>query len=232
MNGQHHTKSVKENDKNGFLSPLRAALAQAIQESTERRLSHLVLKPERIVDLNGNTVPDWLKQRYPEAVADVAENADLLWSAFSPENVFVPMEQARLVEAWRRLDEEGVFFFVTLGQESLSNFKKTLADKRTLEKFPSMVAIGNDLVQIGFTQPVLDREIIIFSYPDKHAAHDDLHQERWLISDDSLLVSVIASHTTQEGVAIPFEIIFGLALRASSTSVPEESISQPIRWYY
>ena len=79
-------------------------------------------------------------------------------------------------EIHRTLEVDGLLMFSTLGPDTLRELRAALPDRRgeRVHRFIDMHDIGDALVQAGFTDPVMDMEIVTLTYPDLDTLLQDL----------------------------------------------------------
>jgi malonyl-CoA O-methyltransferase len=83
-----------------------------------------------------------------------------------------------LSEAHRVLAVDGLFMFSTLGPDTLKELRRAFgarADAR-VHRFTDMHDVGDMLVEAGFADPVMDMEILTFTYGDFSDLVRDLRQ--------------------------------------------------------
>jgi malonyl-CoA O-methyltransferase len=84
-----------------------------------------------------------------------------------------------LREFQRVLAAGGLLLFTTLGPDTLSELRQSWAGADTLphvNRFLDMHDIGDALLRSGFSDPVIDRENLILTYPDTRRLMQDLKQ--------------------------------------------------------
>ena len=110
-------------------------------------------------------------QRLPlsDASFDIVFSNMMLPGCADPEQIFR--------EVHRALRPPGVFLFSTLGPDSLKELRRawTGVDNFThVHEFADMHNIGDALVQAGFTEPVMDVELLTVTYADLNGLIRDL----------------------------------------------------------
>jgi len=96
---------------------------------------------------------------------------DLVWSNMVLHCLSDPL--AALKEFHRVLKPEGLLMFSTLGPDSLKELRDAAGPQR-VHAFHDMHDIGDQLVASGFSAPVMDMELLTFTYPDGAALLADL----------------------------------------------------------
>ena len=81
-------------------------------------------------------------------------------------------------EVHRTLQVDGLFMFSTLGPDTLRELRAVLpaAAGERVHRFIDMHDLGDALVQAGFTDPVMDMEIVTLTYPDLDTLLQDLRR--------------------------------------------------------
>jgi malonyl-CoA O-methyltransferase len=93
-----------------------------------------------------------------------AESVDLIVSSLTIQWCD-PLAVAR--EAYRVLKPNGCFMFTTFGPDTLKELRtafKAVDDKPHVNQFLDMHDVGDQLLSAGFTDPVMDQEIITLTY--------------------------------------------------------------------
>ena len=106
-------------------------------------------------------------ERLPLAPAAV----DLVWCSMALHWLSDPLPAFR--EFARVLAPEGLVMFSTLGPDSLKELRATAGAAR-VHAFIDMHDLGDMLVAAGFSAPVMDMELLTFSYQDPTALLADL----------------------------------------------------------
>ena len=168
------------------------------------RLDYLKIAPRRIVDAGSGLGRDaaGLSKRYPRAqviAADfslpmlqrsrrrffdkrafvcadfarlpfAAASVDFIWS-----NMALHWAEAASVigEFARVLAPEGLLMFATLGPDTLKELREAAGAAR-VHAFADMHDLGDLLVAAGFAAPVMEMEVLTFTYPDSRALLEDL----------------------------------------------------------
>ncbi|MBP8923611.1 MAG: methyltransferase domain-containing protein [Thauera sp.] len=98
----------------------------------------------------------------------------LVWSNLMLPALDDPLPTFR--EIHRTLEVDGLLMFSTLGPDTLRELRAALPDRRgeRVHRFIDMHDIGDALVQAGFTDPVMDMEIVTLTYPDLDTLLQDL----------------------------------------------------------
>ncbi len=98
----------------------------------------------------------------------------LVWSTLMLPALDDPLPTFR--EIHRTLEVDGLLMFSTLGPDTLRELRAALSDRRgeRVHRFIDMHDIGDALVQAGFTDPVMDMEIVTLTYPDLDTLLQDL----------------------------------------------------------
>lgn len=101
--------------------------------------------------------------------------ADVLWS-----NLYLDWQRDRapVLAAWRRqLLPEGALFFTTFGPDTfkeLGEVCRSVGHPSQPMAFPDMHDLGDELVQAGFADPVMDMELVRMTWPSAEAALEEL----------------------------------------------------------
>lgn len=97
--------------------------------------------------------------------------ADVLWS-----NLYLAWhrDRAAVLAAWRRqLQPEGALFFTTFGPDTLKEIAvvcRAIGYDSQPMAFTDMHDLGDELVQAGFADPVMDMELVRMTWPSAQAA--------------------------------------------------------------
>ena len=206
------------------------AIMQAeVRERMLQRLQYFKIQPEVIIDLGcgpGQGIA-LLQQRYPKAVVmgvdwsfmmlSKAQSKSRWWHKkmkwvcadanhlpFADASVdcivanqllpWIKDIQVFFSECYRVLKPQGLLLFTTLGPDSF----KALNEGRAYGL--DMHDIGDDLLQQGFNDPVMDREDLILNYPDSHALQHALHAQG-------------QDFVVKDECSISYELIYGQAWR-------------------
>ncbi|MDX9885630.1 methyltransferase domain-containing protein [Thauera sp.] len=100
----------------------------------------------------------------------------LVWSNLMLPALDDPLPTFR--EIHRTLEVDGLLMFSTLGPDTLRELRAALPNRRgeRVHRFIDMHDIGDALVQAGFTDPVMDMEIVTLTYPDLDTLLQDLRR--------------------------------------------------------
>ena len=100
----------------------------------------------------------------------------LVWSNLMLPALDDPLPTFR--EIHRTLEVDGLVMFSTLGPDTLRELRAVLPDRRgeRVHRFIDMHDLGDALVQAGFTDPVMDMEIVTLTYPDLDTLLQDLRR--------------------------------------------------------
>lgn len=80
-----------------------------------------------------------------------------------------------LAEAHRVLEVGGLLMFSTLGPDTLKELRAVFADGYAhTQRFTDMHDLGDMLIECGFSDPVMDMEVITLTYDDLDALFGDL----------------------------------------------------------
>jgi len=188
-----------------------------------------------------------LTGRQPEAdrrflQADLADSTlapqslDLVWS-----NLALHWHPAphRVLAEWRRILKPGALaMFSCLGPTSLQEIRQAIAqaDLRTCPlPLVDMHDFGDLLVQQGFSDPVMDQEILTLTYRNAHTLLKDVHMlggnpsldrraglpgRQW---HDRLLSALEAQRRADGALCLTLEIAYGHAWRSASQRHPGET---------
>ena len=99
---------------------------------------------------------------------------DFVWS-----NLLLPWidnVEAALSEMHRVLEDEGLVMFSTLGPDTLKELRFALPNHAgvRVHAFADMHDVGDMLIQAGFSDPVVDMQMLTLTYPTVQAIWDDL----------------------------------------------------------
>ena len=150
----------------------------------------------------------------------------LVWSNLMLNWLSDPMPA--LAEAHRVLETGGLLMFSTLGPDTLRQLREALEDTagKRIHRFIDMHDIGDALVRAGFSDPVMDMEMLTITYPDVDALLSDLRltgsnnasrsRPRGLTGRNAwaALRASLEGLRQADGLAISFEIVQGHAWKA------------------
>jgi hypothetical protein len=209
------------------LTGLTVALASEIEQALLARLSTLAMETPRRIACVGASVGT-LRTRYSDAAwMDIADgaNIDLIWGI--PGATFAPYIPTMLHSIKNALADNGVFFFATLGPQTLLPLQPLCSSATTPYAFaswPTLVNLGDALVAAGLARPVLDREILAFTYTSAAPAFAELARDGWFDAASCATDAARALTAADGSVTVPFEIFYGVAWN----TVPDEW--QPLRF--
>jgi malonyl-CoA O-methyltransferase len=184
----------------GEASRLEAEVSARMLE----RLDYIRLAPRRVLDAGSGPPRRELARRYPKAsvialdfslamlrrprywffekkplllcgelqrlpIADAA--VDLLWSNMALHWLGEPLSAFR--EFRRVLAPGGLLMFSTLGPDSLKELRAAAGAGR-VHRFIDMHDLGDMLLAAGLSNPVMDMEMLTFTYPDADRLLNDL----------------------------------------------------------
>jgi malonyl-CoA O-methyltransferase len=154
--------------------------------------------------------------------------------------------QHRLVELlkeWHRvLNTNGVLFFATLGPDTLKELKQafsTVEQAPHVHTFVDMHDIGDALLQVGFSDPVMEMETLTIRYSNPIDLFKDLkgigavntnkNRSRGLMGKTrwKQLYSAWENAKKEDGWPITYEVIYGHAWKVAP---PVPSEYAPIQW--
>lgn len=103
----------------------------------------------------------------------------LIWSNLMLNWLTDPLPALR--EMHRTLAIDGLLMFSTLGPDTLKELRMALGDQGgdRVHRFIDMHDIGDALVKAGFSDPVMDMEIVTLTYTDIESLLTDLRQSGW-----------------------------------------------------
>ena len=149
-----------------------------------------------------------------------AGSVDFLWSNMALHWLDA---QAGLAEFSRVLRPDGLLMFSTLGPDTLKELRAAAGPER-VHGFVDMHDLGDMLVAAGFAAPVMDMEVITFTYRDTGALLSDLRasgqtsarvDRRRGLSGRGFLTGV----TSRAGTRATFEVVYGHAWKGAPRKV-------------
>ena len=229
-------RSEAPQENAGLNENCSGALADEIVPELLARLPTLKLAaPRRAVCLGADleNVPAALRRQYPEATwvkATAGADADLIWDAPAMGASFAPYTPARFRDIKSALANDGVFFFATLGPQTLLPLHALCSSATTAHAFatwPTLVDLGDALVTAGLTRPVLDRETLTFTYATAADALAELARDGWFDASSCAEDAARLLTAADGSVAVPFDVIYGVAYQKSGN---EDQVSR-ISWH-
>lgn len=173
------------------------------------------------------------------ACADVAAlplahaSASLVWSNLMLNWLSDPSPVFR--EIHRVLEVGGLLMFSTLGPDTLKELRSALPDRRgdRVHRFIDMHDLGDALVQAGFSDPVMDMEVVTLTYTDigdllrdlrmAGANNASLTRPRGLSGRNEWRTARQCLEATRENGRIPitFEVVQGHAWKAPLRTIAD-----------
>jgi hypothetical protein len=183
--------------------------------------------------------------QYGQPVNPAAASLRMIWSVGLP--AYLSDLRATLAFWARSLAPGGLLMFVSLGPDSLRSLALALGDTdqhRHVAGYPDMHDIGDALVGLGMSNPVMDAEWIDLTYTSPEAALSDLRclgGNALLGRPDGLrgrrwrqqVLAALASLSSGNVIRLRMELVFGHAWAAvpRQTGVSGQSPSvQPVIW--
>lgn len=149
----------------------------------------------------------------------------LLWSNLMLHWLVDPLVAFR--EMHRTLEVGGLLMFSTLGPDTLKELRACFSDGYAhTQCFVDMHDYGDMLLECGFSDPVMDVDVLTLTYPDVSGLFADLRQNGascamrgrrpGLMGRESWRTACAAYETRYEGGRLPatFEVVFGHAWKA------------------
>lgn len=146
----------------------------APEMSSRARLALPVMR--RALSAVSGTAPRWLAGDL-DALPFAARRFALAWSNLAFQWLGEPA--AAFSELKRVLVPGGLLMFSTLGPDTLKELRAAFAevdDRTHVHGFPDMHDVGDQLVQAGFADPVMDMETIVLTYPSAEAMLRELRE--------------------------------------------------------
>jgi malonyl-CoA O-methyltransferase len=147
----------------------------------------------------------------------IAANAmDFVWSNMA---LHWADAEAALREFARVLAPEGLLMFSTLGPDSLKELRAAAGAGR-VHAFVDMHDLGDLLVAAGFTAPVMDMELITFSYEDARRLLGDLRASGQTSAREDRPRGLAGREfltrvTSTTGTRATFEVVYGHAWKGA-----------------
>jgi malonyl-CoA O-methyltransferase len=226
----------------GSQEALRAVLPQARVQAVEPEGPRLVAAPSWWRAPFRRPAAAWLPGAVPEGAAE------LLWSNMTLHGAADP---PAVLAAWHRaLAVDGMLMFSTLGPGTLGSLNALYAEAGwgpAMAPLVDMHDLGDQLVQAGFADPVMDQETLTLTWADANAAlaelrslggnaahgrAEGLRTPRWR----SQLEAALEQRAGGGRVALAFEIVYGHAVRpvprarvAPETVLPLDDLRRMVR---
>lgn len=200
-------------------SSFRQALDDVMVREMLRRAAHLSLTTSRTI-----VQPDTLRMHFPDALL-VDDCADLFFLTPDFMRIPQPFTQTILRVASNKLADSGALLFATPTPDTRFILNEPGAPA-CLHDWPTLIDLGNALMQSGFQQPALERDAVIFSYASVDAIRADLVPENWWIDEKALSAWLAQLNPKHNEYLVPVNIVYGMALKKPNAAVP-----QTIRWH-
>jgi len=155
------------------------------------------------------------------ALPFAARSVDMVFSNLA--SYWCPEPMTMFAEFRRILRPEGMLLFSTFGPATMNELGEAWSgvDKEVeVPVFPDLLEIGNALMAAGFSEPVMDREMITLSYPQLDAMFDELEATgtsllvrgwgRWKTARTAL-EQAYAPILRDGKYPLSFEIVYGTA---------------------
>jgi malonyl-CoA O-methyltransferase len=217
------------------------------------RLEYMLIKPETVLDIGAGTGygTALLQQLYPDATVlavDISEAmlqqnnadqricADVLHLPFADHSQqlvvanlvlhWLSDPQLLLKEIARVLHPQGVLLLTAMGLDTLIECRTAFAqvdNNPHVHDFLDMHDVGDMLLQLGFTDPVVDMQTLTVNYKDANQLFNDLRQlgatnahadqSRGLMGKNKWrkMLEVYAAMQNDNKIPGTYEIIFGHA---------------------
>ncbi len=229
-----------------------ALMQQEVGRRTIERLEFIRIEPTRVLDLGAGSgyCTALLKDRFPEAevhavdlafeslrlhqIAPICADAHFLpFTNDSFDLVFSNMvlhwcENIAdvMLEVERVLKPDGVFIFSSLGPDTLKEMRDSWAkidEYQHVHDFIDMHHIGDALLKCGFSDPVMDSEMLIIEYETlttllkdlKNLGVSNIHEkrQRGLMGRQKFQQFLAAyEQYRDEGIyPVTYEVVYGLA---------------------
>lgn len=205
-----------------------AVVAREVGKNMLERLDVVALKPSHILEVGSGVgvCAQLLRKRYPDAMivtidlkeemlkfakqkvntSEVCADATqlpILSQKFDLiiANLFIPWlpHLKKLLLEWRRvLRPDGLFIFTSLGPDTLIELREHID---IIPQLLDMHDLGDELIQAGFSDPVLDVEHLTLKYREKEQLLKELYITQ-MIHSPSINREMIS-------LSITYEIIYG-----------------------
>lgn len=192
-------------------------------------------RPERTLGqrILGRNQPPMLVCADASQLPVASSRIDLLWSNLLLNWLTDPMPA--FAEMHRVMAVGGLLMFATLGPDSLRELRSAMSGMQGehVHRFIDMHDIGDCLVRTGFSDPVMDMQMLTLTYPDVDSLFSDLrhsgcsnaagHRARGLTGRRGWNNARRALEQTATGGEIPvsIELIFGHAWKAAPTHLAD-----------
>ncbi len=217
------------------IDPLRAKYVDMSYVGVDHSAALLAIAEQR----HAQTPSLWqrLRKKGPNAPvfvqADLAKthlepaSADLIWSNLA---LHWHPDPEQVIREWRRLlRPERLLMFSTFGPASFQELRQAIEqaqlDTAVLD-FVDMHDYGDMLLQHGFTDPVMDQEIITLTYgsaqkllKDVYSLGGNAHTQRRLLTRAALqrLIQALENQRQMDGkIHLTVEVAYGHAWRATA----------------
>ncbi len=134
-----------------------------------------------------------------------------------------------IAEVHRVLELDGLFMFTTLGPDTLKQVREALndLDGHRVHRFIDMHDLGDALVSAGFSDPVMDMDMVTVTYPNVDTLFTDLRKAGVTNASASRPQGLTGKHFWQrarqrldalrraDGLPISFEVVQGHAWKGA-----------------
>ena len=204
-------------------------IAGEVAEELFARLAWMTIKPTTVLSVgNGDEVSLRLQQCFPEAeilsqrLPSAESSVDVIFA-----NMALPWQadNKKIFQSWRRmLRPNGLLIFSTLGLDTLKECQAIFGD--ALPSFVDMHDVGDDLLEAGFSDPVLDVDYFTTVYRSKEKLIAELCASGMLGSEpDAVQIDQLIA-TDDQAYELTYEIVFAHAFAPlqSDRSVTEDGV--------
>lgn len=192
------------------------SIYQEIADRLLDRLDYIRISPRSILVI-GTTDSDQmiqkLQMRYPNATIFTEQKNQLVDMVVLCAPI---VNQVLFYDAWRALNEEGLLLSVSLGPDTFLEIREMM---NASNPFVDMHHLGDWMKQLHFSDPVVDRDEIIFAYDsaEKIASDFSADEIKSFFSCDTIdhITNQYEKYKIENDYPVTLEIVYGHAWKVA-----------------